>query len=280
MRGWRFALNRRWFGYLAAAIVFAFFCVLLSQWQFARRDEALVEVTRITENYDASPVPLERAMPSLEEFDANNKWMPVVVTGEYLADEQLLVRNRPFDGRPGFDVLTPLLLSDGSIFVVDRGWVEPGSTADAPVAVPAPPDGQVTVIAHLKPSEPALLGRTAPEGQIPTIELAAVAQLLDRPTYTGAYGLLESEDPAPTSRPAAATKPQPDEGPHLSYAVQWIVFAIFGFGGLAYALRQEYRLINANDPAERARALLRRAKAAQRPTDADAEDALLDAAQR
>jgi len=276
MRGWRFALNRRWFGYLAAAVVFAFLCVLLSQWQFARRDEALVEVTRITENYDAPPVVLSSALPSLDAFDADKKWLPVEITGEYLTDEQLLVRNRPFTG----EVLTPLLLDDGSVFVVDRGWVEPGSTADAPVAVPAPPSGRVTVIAHLKPSEPALLGRTAPQGQIPTIELGAVADLLDRPTYTGAYGLLESEDPAPASRPAAAVRPQPDEGPHLSYAVQWIVFAIFGFGGLAYALRQEYRLINADDPAERERALLRRAKAARRPTDADAEDQLLDAAQR
>ena len=280
MRGWRFALNRRWIGYLAAAVVFAFLCVLLSQWQFARRDEALVEVTRVIENYDESPVPLASALPSLDVFDADKKWLPVMITGEYLADEQLLVRNRPFNGAPGFEVLTPLLLDDGSVFVVDRGWVEPGSTADAPVAVPAPPDGRVTVIAHLKPREPALLGRTAPEGQIPTIELGAVASLLDRPTYTGAYGLLESESPAPATRPAAAVRPQPDEGPHLSYAVQWIVFAIFGFGGLAYALRQEYRLINADDPAERERALLRRAKAAHRPTDADAEDELLDAAQR
>lgn len=277
MRGWRFALNRRWFGYLTAAVIFAIACVLLSQWQFARREEALVEVTRITENYDAPPVPLAEALPTLESFEDDDKWLPVVVTGTYLADEQLLVRNRPFNGTPGFEVLTPLLLDDGSIFVVDRGWVEPGATPDAPATVPAPPDGTVSVIAHLKAGETSLLGRTAPAGQIPTIELAAVADLLDRPTYTGAYGLLESEDPAPATRPAAAPKPQPDEGPHLSYAVQWIVFAIFGFLGLAYALRQEYRLINADEPAERERAAIRRAKAATRRTDADVEDELLDA---
>lgn len=277
MRGWRFALNRRWFGYLGAAVVFAIACVLLSQWQFDRREEALVEVTRITENYDAQPVPLAEALPSLDSFDADDKWLPVVMTGTYLADEQLLVRNRPFNGAPGFEVLTPLLLDDGSIFVVDRGWVEPGSTPDALVTPPAPPAGAVTVVARLKPGETSLLGRTAPAGQIPTIELAAVAELLDRPTYTGAYGLLESEDPASATRPAAAPKPQPDEGPHLSYAVQWIVFALFGFFGLAYALRQEYRLINADDPAERERAAIRRAKAAAKRSDADVEDELLDA---
>jgi cytochrome oxidase assembly protein ShyY1 len=277
MNGWRFAFNRRWFGYLVVAIVFAIACVLLSRWQFARRDEAVAEVVRIETNYDATPVPLAEVLPTLKGFDEADKWLPVTMSGEYLADQQLLVRNRPYDGSPGFEVLTPLLLSDGSVFIVDRGWVEPGATQDSPDSVPAPPSGHVTVVARLKASEPALAGRTAPAGQIPTIELGRVATLLDRPTYIGAYGLLDSEDPSPATVPAAAIKPELDEGPHLSYAVQWIVFALLGFGGLAYALRQEYRLINADDPAERDRAAIRRARAAAKRTDADVEDELLDA---
>ena len=60
MRGWRFAFNRRWFGYLGIAVLFAIGCVLLSQWQFDRREEALVEVTRIEQNYDMTPVPPTR----------------------------------------------------------------------------------------------------------------------------------------------------------------------------------------------------------------------------
>ena len=273
MNGWRFAFNRRWFGYLVVAIVFAIACVLLSTWQFARRDEAVAEVTRIESNYDAKPVPLAEALPTLDDFDEADKWMPVTATGEYLVDEQLLVRNRPHNGQPGFEVLTPLRLDDGTVFIIDRGWVAPGSD-DTPDAVPTPPEGQVTVVARLKPGEPSLAGRSAPAGQIPTIELQQVASLLDLPTYTGAYGLLEAGDPAAL---ATESKPELDEGPHLSYAVQWIVFAALGFGGLAYALRQEYRLINADDPAERDRAAIRRAKSAAKRTDADIEDELLDA---
>lgn len=277
MNGWRFAFNRRWFAYLAVAVAFALACVLLSRWQFDRRDEAVAEVERIEANYDASPVPLGQGLPSLDEFDEANKWLPIEVTGEYLVDEQLLVRNRPHDGNPGFEVLTPLLLADGTVFVVDRGWVPPGDN-NAPDAVPAPPTGQVTVVARLKSGEPALAGRTAPDGQIPTIELEQVASLLDLPTYTGAYGLLASERPAPASAPLPADRPALDEGPHLSYAVQWIVFALLGFGGLAWALRQEYRLINADDPAERDRAAIRRAKSAGKRSDSDVEDELLDSA--
>ena len=277
MRGWRFAFNRRWFGYLGIAILFAIGCVLLSNWQFDRRDEALVEVNRIEKNYDATPTPLTEALPALDTFNPDLKWTPVTMQGTYLVDEQLLVRNRPYGGQPGFEVLTPLLLTDGSVFIVDRGWVAPGAEQDLPDEVPAPPSGEVTVVAHLKAGEPSLAGRTAPAGQIPTIQLHEIDTLISQPMYTEAYGLLASESPAAAVRPAAAPKPEPDEGPHLSYAVQWIVFALFGFGGLAYALRQEYRLINADDPDQQRKAAISRAKAASKRTDADIEDELIDA---
>ena len=58
---WRFAFNRRWFGYLGAAIVFAIACVFLSQWQFARADSASDQNERVEANYDSSPVPLSEA---------------------------------------------------------------------------------------------------------------------------------------------------------------------------------------------------------------------------
>ncbi len=121
------------------------------------------------------------------------------------------------------------------------------------------------MVARLKPSEPVLAGRSAPDGQVASIELDGIAELLDGPTYTGAYGLLESEDPSPSERPVPATRPEPDEGPHLSYAFQWVLFALLGFVGLGWAIRQELR-----DPAAPRRQ--------RRPSDADIEDEILDRA--
>lgn len=277
MRGWHFAFNRRWFGYLGAALAFALACVLLSQWQFARRDDAVIEINRVIENYEASPVAVSTALPQLDSFDEGDKWLPVTLEGEYLVENQVLARNRPYNGNPGFEVLTPLLTTDGTVFIVDRGWL-PSGTKDYPDAVPAPPEGQVTVVARLKSGEPALAGRSAPDGQVATVELELIATSIDHPVYTGAYGLLASETPSVSDMPLPAVKPAPDEGPHLSYAVQWIVFALFGFFGLGYALRQEYRLVNADDPEERARAAVRREKASKRRrSDGDIEDELLDA---
>ena len=134
------------------------------------------------------------------------------------------------------------------------------------------------MVARLKAGEPTLPGRTATGNQIATINLVDVAERLDTPVYTGAYGLLASEDPPAAQRPAAADRPIRDEGPHLSYALQWFVFALLAFLGLGWAARQEYRTVNIDDPAERERAKLRARREAARPRDdGEIEDAVLDA---
>jgi len=277
VNNWRFALTWHWVRYLVLAIVFALVCVGLCLWQLDRRNTALEELARIDNNYSADPVPLGDALPELDSFDIDQKWTPVTMTGTYLSADQLLVRNRPYNSGPGFEVLTPLLLADGSVFIVDRGGLPTGLEQDSPDEIPAAPAGEVTVTARLKPGEPTLPGRSAPEGQIASIQLDDIAAMIDEPVYTGAYGLMATEDPAPAERPQASTKPARDEGPHLSYAFQWLVFALFGFLGLGYGLRQEYRRINEDDPDEMERAEARRVKdAARKRTDAEIEDALVD----
>lgn len=280
MSTWRFALSWRWARYLALAVVFAIVCCLLGFWQLDRRAQARAELDRIDNNYASAAVPLAEALPERDSFDVSQKWTPVTLTGTYLKNDELLVRNRPQNG-PGFEVLTPMLLDDGSVFIVDRGWLPTGNAQDSPDAVPEAPSGTVTVEARLKPGEPTLPGRTAPEGQIATIQLTEIQDRMDRPVYTGAYGLMVSESPAPSERPQAAVKPARDEGPHLSYAFQWFVFAVFGFFGLGYALRQEYRTFNEDAPDERERAEARRVKdRARQRTDAEIEDAMLEDAAR
>jgi cytochrome oxidase assembly protein ShyY1 len=199
------------------------------------------------------------------------------MTGVYRTEDQLLVRNRPLNANPGFEVLTPLQLPDGSIFIVDRGWVPTGQNQDSPDSIPEAPAGQVTVVARLKAGEPQLPGRGADGNQIATVHLPDIAGRLDVPTYTGAYGLMASEDPAPDERPLPVARPIEDEGPHLSYAFQWFVFGIMAFIGLGWAIRQEFRAVNADDPEEQDRAAERARRKAARPLDdSDVEDELLD----
>lgn len=51
---------------------------------------------------------------------------PVVVTGKYLPDRQILMDNQTHNGRVGYHVWTPLQLADGRLVLVDRGWVPLG----------------------------------------------------------------------------------------------------------------------------------------------------------
>lgn len=273
-------IQPRWFGYLGMAIVFAIACVLLSRWQFSRLDEARAEVDRIESNYDRTPEAIDDVLPTLTGWTQGDEWTPLRLTGTYLTEEQILVRNRPYNGNPGFEVLEPLLLDNGKVFIVDRGWVPSGDTQDRPDVIPAAPTGEVTVVARVKQSEPSLIGRSAPEGEIPSIYLPDVAQELGRPTYTGAYGLLASESPAPATTPLPALKPEEDEGPHLSYAIQWLVFALFGFGGLGYAIRQEYKARHRTDDEDDGPRAAPPPRLPRRRSDAEIEDELAEAGAR
>ncbi len=267
------ALTRRWLGWLAFTTLFALVCVGLAQWQWARRVEAVAEIRVVAQNWDAAPVALREVLPGDVPLSADAEWTPVVLEGTYLLDEQLLVRNRPSAGRPGFEVLTPLLLDTGEVFIVDRGWVPTGEAQDSPDVVPLPPDGPVEVIVRLKPGEPTIAGRGAPEGQIATIHLPELAERIDTGVViAGAYGLLDRETPGAAERPEPALRPAPDEGPHLSYTFQWYLFALLGFVGYGWALRKELRDLRELETGEVAPRRVRRSG----PTDDEVEDAIVE----
>ncbi|MER7797808.1 SURF1 family protein [Microbacterium sp. NPDC096154] len=278
----------RWSVYALVAVLFAIACGFLSHWQFERNEQRAAMLALVERNYDAEPVAVESLLD--RGYSPGDEWRPVRLSGRYLADDQLLVRNRAQGGTSAFEVLVPFELTDGRVVVVDRGWVPPGEDA-VPDAVPEAPGGEVTVIARVRPGEPLpSSGRTAPEGQVPTIHLPTVAELSGADAETDFYGLMVSEDPAPAQRPAELSPPTEDPGPHLSYAIQWILFAIMGFGFIAYMIRTEIRA-RREDAEEPDDELARTPGAApvhaarrhrpkrprRRDRDADEEDALLDA---
>ena len=270
----RLLFTRRWMGYLAFTVIFSVVCVALGQWQFARRAEAQTAIARLNANFDQSPALLDELVPQADSFDAELKWRPVVVTGEYLADEVLYARNRPKNGTVGFDVVVPFRTSDGRVIVIDRGWIEGNDDNSMPADPPPVPRGQIEVVARLYPSEIVIAGRSAPAGQLATIHVPAIAEVTGPTTVTGWYAQLATETPA-SEAGQAFTKPVLDEGPHLSYALQWYVFALMAFIALGWALNKEAR---AEAPARLERRSRRDVPRARR--DEDIEDAAWDDATR
>lgn len=260
----RLLLTRRWIGYLALTVVFAIVSSFFGLWQWDRRGQAVAAITVLEENWDRVPQELR----SLENLSASrDQWTPVVVRGEYLPDDQMLVRTRPRGGQVGFEVLVPLRTDDGLTVVVNRGWIPTGDSTDFPDLVPEAPRGEVSVIARIKPGEPTLPGRGAPEGQLPSIDLAAMEQIVGYDLQTGFFLLLDTESPSSAVAPLPGLRPVLDEGPHLSYTLQWFVFALLAIIAFVALLRQEARHEAGIAPKEKTT-----------KTDADEEDALLDRA--
>ncbi|WP_144795225.1 SURF1 family protein [Microbacterium paludicola] len=262
----------RWGVYLLIAAAFAVACVFLSNWQFERNEGREAQIALVENNYDAEPVALGDLITADGALQPDDEWRPVLLRGEYLADEQVLVRNRPHGGTSAFEVLVPFLDADGRVLIVDRGWVPPGE-GDTPDAIPAPPSGDVEVVVRLRPGEPLPgSGRGAPDGQVPTIHLPTVAAGLDADVITSAYGQLVEETPRPTTSPGAFTSPTDDPGPHLSYAIQWILFGIMGFVFIFHMIRTE--VVRHREETEGAPTVKKRVR--RRDRDADVEDELLD----
>lgn len=262
----------RWVVYVLIAIGFAVACVFLSNWQFERNETRAAQIELVEQNYDADPVPLADLIGADGVLDPSDEWHPVILQGEYLADEQLLVRNRPHGGTSAFEVLVPFRDVDGRVFIVDRGWVPPGD-GDAPDSVPAPPSGEVEVTVRLRPGEqlPAS-GRGAPEGQVPTIHLPSIATIVGGDVITGAYGRVMTEEPAGDGVLGGFDSPTDDPGPHLSYAIQWILFALMGFIFIGYIIRTE--IVKHREEVEGVPAPVKQPR--RRDHDADVEDELLD----
>ncbi|GAB3466082.1 SURF1 family protein [Kineococcus endophyticus] len=225
----------RWLRGLALAVLVALVCCALGRWQWHRREERLAANAPLVQNYDRPAAPVGSALPEGAQVADSAVWTPVQVTGTYDPDATVLVRNRPRDDQFGYEVLVPLVQSDGTALLVDRGWLPAGDdSAERPDTVPAPPQGEVTVVARLRPWEDDKRGRV-PAGQVTSIArdsvTAAVDQAVDDPPrLLGGYALLASETPAsgvePTDVPLPAERPAVDEGPHLAYTVQWFGFAL------------------------------------------------------
>ncbi|GAB3250679.1 SURF1 family protein [Arthrobacter pigmenti] len=267
---YRFLLTPRWLGWFALAVVLALACAALGMWQLDRRNQAVAEVQKVNNNYGAEPLSFEQARPHFKDFDPAMEWTPVTLQGTYDSEHQRVVRNRPLNGRPGYEVLVPLRLEGGSAVVVNRGWLPIGNDRSGyPDVVPQPAEGPVEVTVRLKPAEPEL-ERGAPKGQLASINLEAFTAILDYPVYTDAYGLMASEDPAAARTPFSPGRPDIDTGPHLSYSMQWFAFGALMFVGYGYAARQQARLEapGLTDTPARTR---------RKPTAEDEEDALLDA---
>jgi cytochrome oxidase assembly protein ShyY1 len=202
-------------------------CVFLGRWQWGRHEGKLAMTHQIDRAYGAAPVSLAELLPVPgEPLPRDEEWRPVRARGTYLDDRTVVIRNRPNEnGEFGYEVVVPFRIDNGPVLLVDRGWIPNGASGARPDAVPAPPSGEVTVVARLRPTERPI-SRAAPAGQAERIDVPRLTAAVGGPAVTGAYGVLAQEQPVPATAPALIPRPDEDLGPHLAYALQWWLGAV------------------------------------------------------
>lgn len=199
----------------------------LGKWQLDRAAWKQALIDRELEISHQSPQPLLDVLASGGVLD----FRPVVASGRYDLDRQLLLDNRIHQGRPGYQVLTPLRLdATNNIVLVNRGWLPLGrSRAELP-ALPGP-DGVIPVSGTLArlPEKIFRLG----DAEEPMSGWPQVIQHVEISTIEQRLGTailpvilqLGSEQPHGFSRD---WKPVYGVGPekHTAYAMQWFTLAL------------------------------------------------------
>jgi cytochrome oxidase assembly protein ShyY1 len=211
-------------------------CVWAGFWQLRRLDERKASNARVLQRsgsvVDLPPEGFTGPAHALE-------FRRVRVSGTFDASREFLVRFRTRDGSPGYEVVTPLTTTGGTV-LVDRGWIPLGLGDRWPVAEAAAPDGAVTVEGLLAPPEGGgvrlerVAGRPAVVGAINPIALRQLTA--GAPIYR--LHLLADEGASTAAAfPVPVGPPDLGEGPHFSYAVQWFCFATVGVVGWVLLLR-------------------------------------------
>ena len=236
-------LSPRWLGALVLAALFAVGAYHLGFWQYHRHEAKVERNARLDAHYRADPVEVTDVV-SPTGMPADAEWTRVTVTGRYTAGP-LFARGRPNEGEVGLEALWALTPDGGGTDVlVDRGWV-PASAAGADVLpeVPPAPEGEVTVVGWVRPSEPSR-GKEAATGSIANVSVPDASGQLGAALLPD-YVLLQSEtlpDGSSPPRPAALAPPDRSLGPHLAYAYQWWFGTVVGFVLVGFGIRREEHL--------------------------------------
>lgn len=245
--------TRRWILIHVFAAVIVVTCLALASWQFDRLQSRRADNERLEEQSRlpaARPQEIFGPQGRAEDPDAA-LYRRLEATGTYDLSEEVLLRSRSLDGQPGHHLLTPLLTDSGTALIVDRGWI-PLSIDQPGTDRTAPPAGTVEVSGLLlKSEEKGFLGLADPPAghvdSLPRADLGRLEEQLPYPAFP-LYLRLQDQQPAnPGELPQPAPVPPPDDGPHLSYALQWLFFAIAAAVVYAGLIRKERQKTGQDD---------------------------------
>lgn len=222
------SLNRPripWFLTLLTAGAVALF-VSLGHWQWSKGNLRAAQAEEFARGGETAEPLGTQALEDMRRFQQ------VRVRGKLDPDHQFVLDNRTHDGRPGYEVLTPLERSGRSeLILVNRGWIPFSGFRDKlpDVSFAAGAEVELTGRVDELPVEGLASGRAPPDANAPWPKVtsyphvAELSAMLGRPIEPRIL-LLDAREPNGYLRewqPPGLTADR-----HWAYGVQWYAFAV------------------------------------------------------
>ncbi|NEV01448.1 SURF1 family protein [Bradyrhizobium uaiense] len=241
----------------------------LGVWQVDRRTWKLALIERVEQRMHAAPVapPPQSSWPAVTA--AGDEYRRVTVSGTFLNAGETLVQAVTAAG-PGFWVLTPLQLTNGTTVLVNRGFV-PRDKRDPATRRDGEPQGSVSVTGLLRMSEPKggfLRSNDPAAGRWYSRDVAAIAATRGL-SHAAPYFIDADATPNPAGVPLGGLTIVRFPNNHLIYALTWFALAFMLAGALLRIVSRRSRA-GASDPGwDSRRAAVRRLIGAARNLSRD-----------
>ena len=218
-----------------AALAVALLTARLGVWQLSRAAEKNALQAAIEEQ---ARLPVLGALPSDARPASDLHHRRVQLQGRWSAAHTVYLDNRQMNGRPGFFVVTPLLLADGRAVLVQRGWLPRDANERTRIDDVPPPAGDVGVEGRIAPPPARLF-------EFEGADAGRIRQNIDLDVFARETGLRLAplsvvQTAAPANDRLLRDWPAPATGvaKHHGYAFQW-----FGLSALVVILYVWFQLI-------------------------------------
>ncbi|WP_221355032.1 SURF1 family cytochrome oxidase biogenesis protein [Streptomyces beigongshangae] len=243
---YRFLLSRQWVILTLIMLALIPTMIELGFWQLHRHEHKVALNRVISESLAAEPVPAESLTAPGRTVAREELYRRVTAKGSFdTADEVVVRRRTSSDDEVGFHVLTPFVLDDGRVLLVNRGWIPAAGAQTEFPRIPAPPEGEITLTGRLMADETTAGSGIKdvsglPDRMVMLINSEQQAKALGRQVL-GGYVALTSPEPKGGTPELIGEPDHSGIGPHMAYAIQWWLFAAGVPVGWVVLVRREHR---------------------------------------